>query len=187
MEKKRTSLCKSEVGCSQWPDPIAFIVTLGFKESYPRDDLYTLATCSPQSPPCATSWPASSSPLLALLSACCPLVVRLLSAFKADNNRTTSGQQADNRATGDLSHPCRMASLCIAAMTQLARGGGAEWDRRVAASGVGSDGRCSVVVVAGHTTGKPVRARLIHADGATAVALSAAPLRVLATACCARK
>ena len=31
-----------------------------------------------------------------LLSACCPLDVRLLSAFKADNKRTTSGQQADN-------------------------------------------------------------------------------------------
>ena len=37
---------------------------------------------------------SSVCPLLALLSACCPLVVRLLSAFKADNNRTTSsGQQ----------------------------------------------------------------------------------------------
>jgi hypothetical protein len=32
-----------------------------------------------------------------LLSACCPLDVRLLSAFKADNKRTSSGQQADNR------------------------------------------------------------------------------------------
>jgi hypothetical protein len=33
---------------------------------------------------------------LRLLSACCPLDVRLLSAFKADNKRTSSGQQADN-------------------------------------------------------------------------------------------
>jgi hypothetical protein len=31
-----------------------------------------------------------------LLSACCPLDVRLLSALKADNKRTSSGQQADN-------------------------------------------------------------------------------------------
>ncbi|MBR6130386.1 MAG: hypothetical protein IKQ20_00835, partial [Bacteroidales bacterium] len=29
----------------------------------------------------------------------CPLVVRLLSALKADNKRTTSGQQADNKRT----------------------------------------------------------------------------------------
>ena len=33
--------------------------------------------------------------LLRLMSACCPLDVRLLSAFKADNKRTSSGQQAD--------------------------------------------------------------------------------------------
>ena len=33
---------------------------------------------------------------LRLLSACCPLDVRLLSALKADNKRTSSGQQADN-------------------------------------------------------------------------------------------
>ena len=34
---------------------------------------------------------------LCLLSACCPLDVRLLSALKADNKRTSSGQQADNK------------------------------------------------------------------------------------------
>ncbi|MBR4715594.1 MAG: hypothetical protein IKP34_05385, partial [Bacteroidales bacterium] len=34
--------------------------------------------------------------LVRLLSAGCPLVDRLLSALKADNKRTTSGQQADN-------------------------------------------------------------------------------------------
>ena len=44
----------------------------------------------------------SGSPVVRLLSACCPLVVRLLSALKADNNRTTSGQQADNSPTGPL-------------------------------------------------------------------------------------
>ena len=45
-----------------------------------------------------------ASPPPALLSACW-LVVRLLSALKADNNRTTSGQQADNRATRPLPIP----------------------------------------------------------------------------------
>ena len=34
-----------------------------------------------------------------LMSACCPLDVRLLSAFKADNKRTSSGQQADIKRT----------------------------------------------------------------------------------------
>ena len=38
-----------------------------------------------------------------LMSACCPLVVRLLSAFKADNKRTSSGQQADNNQCWSLS------------------------------------------------------------------------------------
>ncbi len=37
-----------------------------------------------------------------LLSACCPLDVRLLSAFKADNKRTSSGQQADNKRCWSL-------------------------------------------------------------------------------------
>ena len=41
-------------------------------------------------------------PLVVLLSACCPLDVRLLSAFKADNKRTSSGQQADNKRCWSL-------------------------------------------------------------------------------------
>ena len=41
----------------------------------------------------------ASRGLLRLMSACCPLDVRLLSAFKADNKRTSSGQQADIKRT----------------------------------------------------------------------------------------
>ena len=43
---------------------------------------------------------AVSTPLiLRLMSACCPLVVRLLFDYKTDNKRTTMGQQADNNGT----------------------------------------------------------------------------------------
>ena len=41
-----------------------------------------------------------------LLSACCPLDVRLLSALKADNKRTSSGQQADNKVVRLMSACC---------------------------------------------------------------------------------
>ena len=41
-----------------------------------------------------------------LLSACCPLDVRLLSAFKADIKRTSSGQQADNNRSGYVQVLC---------------------------------------------------------------------------------
>ena len=47
------------------------------------------------------------------LSACCPLDVRLLSAFKADNKRTSSGQQADNKRTTDGVGPVELAGWCF--------------------------------------------------------------------------
>lgn len=41
----------------------------------------------------------SDSILVALLSACSPLVLRLFSAFKPNNNRTTNEQQLNNYAS----------------------------------------------------------------------------------------
>lgn len=44
----------------------------------------------------------SDSILVALLSACSPLVLRLLFAFKPNNNRTTNEQQLNNYASHRL-------------------------------------------------------------------------------------
>ena len=69
----------------------------------------TFAAADCPNPDQTFSWEQSGLIFLPLLSACCPVVVRLLSALKADNKRTTTGQQADNSGTWHMVAPYRTA------------------------------------------------------------------------------